>query len=748
LESAARRTRIDLLMKTLLTRFADDFGRAVLPVFSPIEEAISRLESLSETTPAHAFLPGLRDARHGLHVLAEKVAAQQAYVLLFGPLKSGKSTLMNAISGQYVSEVTPLPAYPCIVTVGHGETVQARVARYDGATESFSDLSRLGPRIERAHFDLASRLREAEGRGEAFDPRLHLPEAIQRIDVRLPAAKLRESGALLVDTPGLYTRMKFGYDLMVRDFRETAASAIFVVKTDNLFLEQVFAEFEDLLRLFSRIFLVVNLDTTKRDLRPDGTLGPSLESLEPRRILEAFQDLSMSAALRAAAEDGRLQIYAIDLLRAASERLRGGEEAAEGEGGTEDASSTSFSAFLRDLAQFLNSTEYLCAFVRDSIRRADGLVEEVRRACRSEAAAGFGTRLRGVERERASAAELAESLERLSSLRWEEVFGPLCRQLRASEDPRIERRRDEFLESIPRILEEWFETDASLDQVFTQEIGERLRGLRGELAERARETLATLASGRDGGLRLPEELRRATDVIGLDLGTIGRRVLESLSVSREVSSESMRVPTREIPVRRSLVDWLLLRSRRAVRARLFGPSEAPTRSIPAATKHRRLAGAGRRALEAAIRERAWNLLLDGVGKLPDEIFEAFLLPVVDRIRTLVEQEKASVRERAKLLENRLVELRGAWEAIGALDRASGAVSADIGTLGRRYADARALPVEPEPSPVEAESTRAEEWIAPAPPRRPEEETATTRERSEESVDSGIRTEEERRLLGL
>ena len=50
--------------------------------------------------------------------LSDKVTEQQAYVLIFGPLKSGKSTMMNAIAGSYVSEVSSLPAYPCMVFVG------------------------------------------------------------------------------------------------------------------------------------------------------------------------------------------------------------------------------------------------------------------------------------------------------------------------------------------------------------------------------------------------------------------------------------------------------------------------------------------------------------------------------------------------------------------------------------------------------------------------------------------------------
>src|SRR5256885_16757103 len=64
-----------------------------------------------------APLATLNDLRARLRSLTDKLDNQHAYLLIFGPLKSGKSTLMNAISGEYVSEVTSLPGYPCLVFV-------------------------------------------------------------------------------------------------------------------------------------------------------------------------------------------------------------------------------------------------------------------------------------------------------------------------------------------------------------------------------------------------------------------------------------------------------------------------------------------------------------------------------------------------------------------------------------------------------------------------------------------------------
>ena len=141
--------------------------------------------------------------------MAEKVAEQQAYVLIFGPLKSGKSTLMNALSASYVSEVSSLPAYPCMVYVSHAEKREYQITRYTGAVETFTDPAALHLAIHRAHGELAEQIRKADNSENLFDPAIDYPKAIRRVDFKLPAGELAESGAVMVDTPGLYSRMKF-----------------------------------------------------------------------------------------------------------------------------------------------------------------------------------------------------------------------------------------------------------------------------------------------------------------------------------------------------------------------------------------------------------------------------------------------------------------------------------------------------------------------------------------------------------
>ena len=308
-------------MKTEISRFCEACVTTLQPLPAVLNDAAEQLENGAEPEQLAQPLAHLNDLRARFRSLVEKLRSQQAYLLIFGPLKSGKSTLMNAISGAYVSEVTSLPGYPCLVFVRHSEEPHFSATRYNGRETVFANGEVLQDMIADSHIALAQQIRATESRGDEFDPRTHFTEAIRRIDVKVPVQNLAHSKTVLVDTPGLYSRMNFGYDVLTREFRDSAACAVFVVKTDNLFLEQVFAEFNQLLGLFSRIFLLINVDTSKRDLHADGSLKPSAESQNPEQVIEAFKTLSMGGPLRDAYDQNRVRIHAVDILNAASAYL-------------------------------------------------------------------------------------------------------------------------------------------------------------------------------------------------------------------------------------------------------------------------------------------------------------------------------------------------------------------------------------------------------------------------------------------
>ncbi len=178
-------------MRTQLSHFCEQFVTTVRPVLEPLDRALATLEQESESeTPGHGLRSGLTELGTQLRLMSDKVEKQRAYVLIFGPLKSGKSTLMNAIASSYVSEVSSLPAYPSLVFVSHGDKPEFVVTSYDGETKTYKDTTALGKRIDDEHDELALNIRSAENAGEMFDPEHNFPQAIQRIDGKVPAENL------------------------------------------------------------------------------------------------------------------------------------------------------------------------------------------------------------------------------------------------------------------------------------------------------------------------------------------------------------------------------------------------------------------------------------------------------------------------------------------------------------------------------------------------------------------------------
>jgi GTPase SAR1 family protein len=668
-------------MKTLLSQFCEEFDAVIRPLLQPMTRAADTLNHVTDKGGVKSVLPQVLDVRHHLGTLADKVAEQQAYVLIFGPLKSGKSTLMNAISGAYVSEVTALPAYPTMVFVRHDEDRSFTVTRYNGETQDFRDMDSMRTLMEWAHGELADRLREVEERGQEFDPQEHIPQAIRRVDVKIPANHLAESSAVLVDTPGLYSRMKFGYDRLTREFRNTAASAIFVVKTDNLFLEQVFEEFEDLLELFSRVFLVVNIDSTKRDLFPDGELGPSLESQHPDRIVAAYQNLSMTTPLRKAVDEGRLKIYPVDLLQAASMRMRGDDLEADVPVGV-----AGFHAFMRDLSEYLNSTEYLVAFLSDSLRQAWNLLGELKAVHESAPVRKLSDEIAGLETQKAGFDAREKAILTLAKTTWDGFYAKLGEDLSSIGGGRIEKLREQTADQIAGGLDHWFEADGSFTSLVDDDMRPLLQGTRDDLARTVGGVLGTVATTEFAGGHPTPDVKAALKTLGLSLGNLGTRCMKTLDPVEGLAEARLRVSTAMVPVKRSLLDFLLLRRHHTMQKRLFGPSDAPSRPVSRHNKSKKLGEAGRAALQHAF-EVDFSDYLNGAL---DHVSTHVLAHYVDALRKTLRVELKRLKddlagERAGV-EQRLDELQQVSKALTDLADQAESTTVTLAEISTRYGE--------------------------------------------------------------
>ena len=620
-------------MRTLLKRFSGDFNRSFKPLLQPLEAVLDGLGNPTFAEAATEALPLLQDVHHQIDKLVEKIENQHAFVLIFGPLKSGKSTLMNALAGAYVSEVSSLPGYPCLVYVGDGKERTFEVTRYNGRTQSARDSAALQRMVDHDHGRLASAIRSAEERGEDFEPSQHFPEAIRCIDVRLPATGLAESGSILVDTPGLYSRMKFGYDRMTRDFRNSAACAVFVVKADNLFLEQVFDEFNELLDLFSRIFLIVNIDTTKRDLGAHGELVPSLEQSEPLRIVGAFEDFVMSAPLKAAVAEGHLRIYPIDLLRCAQRSLRAADgEPQEQEEATVDGQDVSFDDFQNDLTEFLNSDESLTAFMTDNLHRGETLMEDMRKVMENQPeVTALRTGLREIETEFENADQRLEAGQRLLKNKWQESFGELEAGLSETVRGHAEKASIKVLASLQGLLMRWFDEDSSLAALCESLSTPLLQKHREDLVRFAREAIEAQNPEQPFvGLNLDRKLAHDVATIEFPMGAIAEGALEAAAGNVGRARPGPLFSPENIPVRKGFFDWIFFRSLSTIRRKLFGTPQ-PDRIISRHEKQRRLGPNAVDAMKTSLDAKARTHLLDLQNSVEKSLVRQYVTLLGERV---------------------------------------------------------------------------------------------------------------------
>lgn len=638
-------------MKTEIREFCADLAKTLSPFRKTIDQALPELHRAGEEFDLGDLLAGLNEDREEICKVLEQVESEEAYLLIFGPLKSGKSTLMNAISGSYVSEVTSLPAYPCLVYVRHSDTPAFSLSRFDGTTTSYPDNSTLQQVIRDSHAALAQAIKRTEDAGETFDPETHHPEAIRRVDIGLTATELDQGAAVLVDTPGLYAKMKFGYDRMTREFRDRAACALFVVKADNLFLEPVFDEFNELLSNFSRIFLVVNIDHSKKDLEPDGRLRPSLESTDPEQIVEAFRSLAVNTTIRKAFEEGRLHVYPIDLLHSAQKILRkdgGGEGESDGGPGHER-----FQALQDDLEAYLNGSDYVGEFKADTLRRIDRAEGGLETRLGSVATKQFAALKAAVAERLKKAEERVGAVDTLREIDWNNAFAEAMdehdRVLRTD----AERYLDRLSARVAEVVDAWFDSDESLLQLEKDRLEPLLERETAAILSESRHRMRTLLSAPNAGARFSPEEVGALLCLDIDLnrGLLGE--MGATEVGEPAAPAAVvQIPVESVPVRRVFADYLLLRSGARARKALLGKPGAASKRIPAAVKERRIGPAGREFIIDYLKDQ----LIASLVEQPREAGLQYLKAFVERFQQLLDDVLEQHRDDA------LVEVEAARRA--------------------------------------------------------------------------------------
>jgi hypothetical protein len=97
-----------------------------------------------------------------------------------------------------------------------------------------------------------------------------------------------------------------------------------------------------------------------------------------------------------------------------------------------------------------------------------------------------------------------------------------------------------------------------------------------------------LAAGTHGGIAPSADVLSDMQTAGFHLARVSRRVLTAIAADEDVAPYKTNLVSDTLPVRKTLLDWLLFRGQAKVRRRLFG--DDGTREIAPEEKTRRARG--------------------------------------------------------------------------------------------------------------------------------------------------------------
>jgi flagellar motility protein MotE (MotC chaperone) len=280
----------------------------------------------------------------------------------------------------------------------------------------------------------------------------------------------------------------------------------------------------------------------------------------------------MVGPLRRAYDEGRLRLHAVDLLSAAASFLTttpaAGSNGSNGTNGTngetaphpENKQRLAFEAFNQDLTDYLNSSDYTHEFIRDSLRQGTFFCHECITATKGDAWEILRSRQQQLRENVAAVDEKIAAVDRLLAEKWEETFGKVKKQQAEKAGQLISARSAQLGKDLKGALDRWYEGNDSLRDLAQLHWSGLLREagsmLTNEITTNTRSILQSPLGGSEPSATVMLDLH----VAGVDVTPVATAAQPSLSLKSDLAPYVTSISGENIPVRKTLGDWLLFRS--------------------------------------------------------------------------------------------------------------------------------------------------------------------------------------------
>jgi hypothetical protein len=341
---------------------------------------------------------------------------------------------------------------------------------------------------------------------------------------------------------------------------------------------------------------------------------------------------------------------------------------------------------LEDLSEYLNSTDYMVAFLGDSLRHAWSLLDELEEITTLESVKQLEETIVSLAAEHRRHEQRAAALGRLGETPWANYFAKLGEDLSSIAAGRIEKLRESTSDKIADAVDAWFEGDGSFQSLIEDELQPVLQATRDDLVRTVSDVLQTVAGTDTAGSNPTNEVKSDLATVGVRMGRVGRACLKIIDPVKGLASAKLTVSTQIVPVKRGFFDYLFLRRMPALQKRLFGADASPSQPVSRQLKARKLGDDAREALQHGF-EVAFDDYLSGAL---DHISTHVLSHYVETLRRGLKGELRKLSDASALeqaaVERRLTELKEVSVALDALREIIGTTGEGLAVLSKQYGE--------------------------------------------------------------
>jgi hypothetical protein len=379
-----------------------------------------------------------------------------------------------------------------------------------------------------------------------------------------------------------------------------------------------------------------------------------------------------------------------------------GEEAATEEIAPEEPEvpwGSRFEHLTEDLAEYLNSSDYLHDFMHDSLSFGDTLAANATSLINNDASQALRVGNQKIHERAQQVRSKLTYLKDLEEIDWDAAFDAVHTEKDRILHELSQKYAARLGTTLQQALDEWMETDESLQALLETHLNDKIKSETADDLAATVKRLHVLLDNQHGGARFSLKHVKAFEHTELDLANLLPGMLRDLGAGIQPESGLIAVDSEQLPIKRNFLDIILFRSEAKLREQLFG--EDLTNEISVRKKQQRLVGAAHEELAAMIARFPSEALPSIQKAYIDTVFQQYVTEFREAVRQQIASLKQRLTSRQTEFDGQLVKSREIQIVFDEFQVLAREFTESLGRLRGQY---RAEPRIPEVEMVEAVET--------------------------------------------